>query len=273
MDALSTETDVPDFISQWTQALDFDPLYSPGDDLTILACRIASLKAAYVRRSNTDQELASLAENLENDLLSWSERAFAAGSACSFKNVRDLESQYTWNGTKHEYGCPQAHRYWNKWRCLRILLSRTQEALWRRSWPTLLGFSNRIPDAEHYRSIRNRMASDICVAVAYAFGNDASAEPEKGSVSAGYLLVMPLCISGTCLLEQLADPITSPGGNRMVLLDRPLHTDLFNQTSTQLAWVIERLDYIATKVGVNWAGSINKLLKGQSKVYYDMGRS
>jgi hypothetical protein len=136
------------------------------------------------------------------------------------------------------------------------------------------------------------MASDICIAVAYAFGNDSSAEPTKGSVAAGkillgiilsetsanhtqqgYALIMPLVVAGTCLLEQLADPITSPGGSRMIFADQPLHTDLFNQTSTQLAWVIEKMDYIANKVGVNWAATMSSFLKGQKKVYYDIGRS
>jgi hypothetical protein len=136
------------------------------------------------------------------------------------------------------------------------------------------------------------MASDICIAVAYAFGNDSSAEPTKGSVAAGkillwiilsetsanhtqqgYALIMPLVVAGTCLLEQLADPITSPGGSRMIFVDQPLHTDLFNQTSTQLAWVIEKMDYIANKVGVNWAATMSSFLKGQKRVYYDIGRS
>ena len=273
MNALTTELEVPEFIVQWTQALEFDPLYTPGDNLTVLAARVASFKAAFLQGSKTDEELATIAETLERDLLSWSESTLAAGSVCSFHNVRDLDSPHSWNGTRHEYGIPQAHRYWNKWRCLRILLSRTQEALWRRSWPTLAGPSYRIPDAEHYRSIRNRMASDICIAIAYAFGNDPSAEPERGAVSAGYQSVMPLCVAGTCLLEQLADPITSPGGSRMIIVDEPLHTDLFNQTSTQLAWVIERMDYIAKKVGVKWAAAMNKFLKGETKIYYDIGRS
>ena len=59
----------------------------------------------------------------------------------------------------------------------------------------------------------------------------------------------------------------------MILVDQPLHLDLFNQTSTQLAWVIERMDYIAQKVGIRWAASMSKFLKGETKIYYDIGRS
>ena len=264
---------MPEYIVQWSQALDFDPLYTPGDTVTILAARTASVKAAFLQGSKPDEELAELANTLERDLLSWSESTLAAGSVCSFHNIHDLDSTHSWNGTKQEYGIPQAHRYWNKWRCLRIVVSRLLEALWRRSWPTLLQLAQPMPNSEHYRSVRNRMASDICTAAAYAFGTDSSALPPRGSVSAGYLMVMPLCVAGTVLLEQLAEPITSPGGSRIILVDQPLHLDLFNQTSTQLAWVIERLDYIANKIGVNWAVAVSRFLKGEKRIYFDIGRS
>ena len=273
MNALMSETEVPDYIVQWTQALEFDPIQTPADQLTVLSARVATLRSAHRQGSRTDEELMDLANTLEKDLLSWSETTLAAGSICSFHNVHDLDSPHSWNGTRHEYGIPQAHRHWNKWRCLRIMLSRLQEAIWRRSWPTLSRPSEPVPDSEHYRMIRSRMVSDICIASAYAFGNDYNAEPPRGSMSSGYLLLMPLCLAGTCLLEQLAEPTVSPGGSRMILVDEPLHTDLFNQTSTQLAWIIERIDYINEKVGVKWAGSIGKFLKGECKIYYDLGRS
>lgn len=133
--------------------------------------------------------------------------------------------------------------------------------------------SQPVPDAEQYRLIRMRMVNDICVAAAYAFGNDPTMDPPKGSISSGYLLTMPLALAGTCILESLAEPSESPGGGRMILVDEPLHTDLFSQSSTQLAWIIERLDYIADKVGFKWATAISRFLKGESKIYYDLGRS
>ena len=273
MNALLSETEIPEYIVQWTQALELDPLYTPSDQLVELSARLASIRAAFRTDLKTDEELTELANTLERDLLSWSETPLATGSICSFHNIQHLDSPHARNGTRHEYGIPQAHRYWNKWRCLRIILSRTQETIWRRSWPTLAQPSQPIPDAEYYRAIRNRMASDICVASAYAFGNDYYAEPAKGSVSSGYLMTMALCIAGTSLLEQLAEPIVTPGGSRMILVDEPLHLDLFNQTSTQLAWVIERMDYIGDKIGIKWANAMSRFLKGESKITYDLGRS
>ena len=267
------ETEIPDYIVQWTQALDFDAYHAPSDQLTVLCARTASLRASFGSGSKTDEELMELANTLEQDLLSWSESTLAAGSVCSFHSIRDLDSPHSWNDTRHEYGIPQAHRYWNKWRCVCVILSRLQEAIWRRSWPLFTQPNQQVPDSEHYRSIRNRMVSDICISYAYSFGNDSSVDPPRGSISSGYLLIMPLCVAGTCLLEQLAEPTVTPGGSRMILVDEPLHTDLFNQTSTQLAWIIERMDYMAQKIGIRWAGAMSKFLKGESKIYYDLGRS
>ena len=267
------EAEVPDFITQWTQVLEFDPMQTPADHLAVLSSRVAAFRAAFRAGSKTDEELAELGSVLEKDLLDWSENTLAAGSVYSFHNITDLDSPHAWNGTRHEYGIPQAHRHWNMWRGLRITLSRLQEAIWQRSWPTLALPTQPIPDADHYKTVRNKMVNDICVAVAYAFGNDSNAAPPKGSVSSGYLIIMALAMAGTCLLDQLAEPIVTPGGSRMIIVDEPLHLDLFNQTSTQLAWIIERIDYIAVKVGIKFAAQISRVLRGEAKVYYDLGRS
>ena len=268
-----SEIEVPECIVQWTEALELDALYTPSDQLTILSARLASIKTEYRIGSRSDEDLAELSETLERDLLSWSEANSAAGSVCSFSSVQDPDSPDVWNGTRHEYGTPQASRFWNKWRCLRILLSRIQEAIWRRSWPILAQPSKPVPDRDHYRSIRQRMASDICIACANVFGSDVSAEPPRGSVSHSCLLIMPLSVAGTCVIEHLKEPIVTPGGTRTILVDEPLHTNLFDQTSAQLAWVIDRFDYTNDKVGIKWAGAMSRFLKGESHILYDLARS
>jgi hypothetical protein len=261
---------VPSFIVYWTQALEADPMHSPSDTLALLAARICAIRAAFRTGDSTDEELMGLATTLERDLLAWSETTLAAGSVCSFHNVTDLDSTHAWNGTRHEYGIPQAFRHWNLWRSLRIVLSRTQEAIWRQSWPIL---PTAPPNPEQYRAVRKRMTSDICVAVAYAFGTDNSVEPPKGSVSSGYLLMIPLTLAGTCLLEQLTESITAPDGGRMIIVDEPLHFDPANESSTQLAWIIERVTYLGHKIGIGWAMAAKKFLCGERKIYYHLGRS
>lgn len=273
VNALMNEIEVPAHVVEWTQSLEYDPLQTPGDRLALLSARTASLRVINKSGIKADNELIELCDALEKDLMAWSESTLAAGSVCSFHNIRDPDSTHAWNGTRHEYGMPQAYRHWNMWRCLRIVLSRLHEAIWRRSWPTLSLDTQPTLDSEHFRALRVRMASDICIAAAYAFGNDSTADPPKGSVSSGYLLVMPLFLAGTCLLEQLREPLSSPGGTRMIQVSEPVHLDILDQSSTQLAWIIERLDYIANKVGIGWANHMSSFLTGKCKLYFDLGRS
>lgn len=271
---LLDENEVPDYFIPWTQALEYDPLHTPADQLAILSSRLANLRASYRTGSKTDEEISRLAETLENDMLEWCKSTLAAGSVCSFHDISDPDSPHAWNGTRHEYGIPQAHRKWNIWRCSRITLSRLREAIWRRSWPTLTQPSVPVPSSDHFNAIRTRMVNDICISVAYALGNGPDIEPpSKGGVSSGIILSLPLVVAGTCLLEQLSQPVVSPGGSRMILVDVALHENPFDQTSIQLAWIIERLEYIGSRLGVKWAVSGAGFLKGERRIYYDLGRS
>ncbi|KAK0920760.1 hypothetical protein LTR57_009433 [Friedmanniomyces endolithicus] len=269
LNALYSEVEVPDFVMQWSAALEFDPMQTPSDQLYVLAARIGSIRSSFRIGDQNDQRLFDLATTLERDLLRWSEEALGAHSVYSFRSVHDSCSPYSLNGTRHEYGLPQAHRSWNTWRCLNIILSRTQEAIVRRSWPILAQVP---PPSHHYRAIRDRTTIDICLAAACVLGDDSIDDPPEGSIASGYQLVVPLFLAGTCLLEQLAEPSVSPGGSRIIFVDESLHAAPSNEASIQLAWIIERLDYISGQ-GIRWAFSFSKLLKGQSRVYYDVGRS
>jgi len=117
------------------------------------------------------------------------------------------------------------------------------------------------------------MVNEICISTAYALGNDLTLNPPTGAVSDGYLLVMPLTMAGTCLIERMSEPIVTPGGSRMVLVNEALHENIFDERSAQLAWIVERLEYIAAKIGIRWAAQMARLLKGEKRVYYDLGRS
>ncbi len=116
------------------------------------------------------------------------------------------------------------------------------------------------------------MTTDICLAAACVLGDDNIADPPEALIASSYQLVVPLFLGGTCLLEQLAEASVSPGGSRMIFVDEALHARTPNEASIQLAWVIERLDHIGA-LGIRWAFSFSKLLRGHSRVYYDVGRS
>lgn len=253
--------------------MEYDPLTHPGDRMDLMGARLASIRVDFRDCAKSDEELTIMCNELERSLLEWAEQAQAAGSACSYRSVRDVSTTNAFNGVRHEYRTPRAFRFWNKWRCFRILLSRMQESMWRRSWPTLAQPALQIPNSEYYRTIRARMMTEICTAAASVLGNDSTATPTTGSLSNGYIITLPLSIAGTCLLETLAEPIVSPGGSRMIVIDKTFHLDLFNSASTQLAWIIARLDYIGQKVGIQWACAMSKLLSGGCNAYYDLSRS
>ena len=270
MSAVTFEKEVPEFITQWTEELEYDPLSTPNDQLDVLGARLASVRFDFRSRSKSDAELIDITTGLETDLDSWSVRTQAAGSACKYEAVHDPTSPNSWHGTRHEYVNPEALRFWNKFRCYCIALSRLQEELWRRSW-SLPGSA--VPEAEHYSTRRNQMQADICVATATLLGNDAPVELPQAAMGNAYPLILPLMLAGTCLLEQLITAVSTPGGSRTILVDGPLHLDRFDERSTQLAWVIARLDWIAEKVGIRWAAATAKWLRGDESTVYDVPRS
>lgn len=266
------ETAVAPYIVEWSQFLDADEAHLPIDQLMLIASSIALVRQSFRVRDQADDELLATANDLEFNLLKWAEDT-STNVTFAYQTIQDAISSQSFNGVRHEYVSPHAFRYWNLWRVLRILLSRLQEALWRRSWPVLATPELPIPHPDHYRNIRNRSVSEICIAACSVFGNDNAAEPPQGSVAFGQVLLTPLVTAGTVLLESLAELTISPEGGRLILLDRPYHLDPYNQTSTQLAWIIQKVDYIAEKVGIRCAKSHSEWLQGGDDEYFDIGRS
>lgn len=263
---------MPAYIVEWSQFLDADEAHLPIDQIMLIASSIALTRQSFRIREKVDDELLAIANDLEFNLQKWEENT-SSNPMFTCRSVQDPSSNNAFAGVRHEYGSPQAFRYWNFWRVLRVLLSRLQEALWRRSWPVLATPEMPIPQPDHFRSIRNRMVNEICVATCSVFGNDNAAQPPSGSVASGQVLLNPLTVAGTCLLETLAETTISPEGNRLILLDRPYHLDPYNQTSTQLAWVVQKVDYLHEKVGIRAARSFSEWLKGEDSEYFDLGRS
>jgi len=264
---------VPDYIIEWSRELEFDPILTPNDDLDVLGARVASLSSAFSKRAQPDVELLALSDDLENDLVSWAEVVQILGSPYVYRTYYDQDLPNAWNGYCHEYASPEIVRYWNKWRAFRIVLSRLQEELWRRSWPDLADLRRPVRDSEHFKNTRTQMTTEICIAAAFLLGNDSPTEVATGLLTSALPLILPLGLAGTCLLEDLNPPVINPGGSRMILVDRPLHLDSVDETSTQLAWVIGRLDFIDQRIGVKWAAAVNRWLRGEDGSFYNLSRS
>lgn len=160
--ALQTETEVPDYITTWTQGLDYDRLGTPMDRLIVIGARLAALKKSFRAADMSDQALVETAALLEQDLIAWSDDTSTEGSACSFRTFRETDASNSWNGWRHEYPRLLVYHYWNCWRTMRILLTWMQEALWRRSWPTLVQSMGGLVDPNYYKGIRNGVVADLC---------------------------------------------------------------------------------------------------------------
>lgn len=264
---------VPSYILDYTRALGSDPVLDASDQLAFLATRLSEIRSAFLHGSMSHTDLITAADTLERDLLIWSKNHSITSSPCAFQTIADAGSPYAWHGTRHIYRCTQARNFWNQWRLVRILLSRTQEALWRRSWPVLASPERPIPATERFRLIRIQMTSDLCTVIANELGCDTDAAPAQGSVASGLLLAMPLLVAATCMMEQLAESTVSPSGSRLIHCNRALHLDPFNSSSTQLAWMVGRMDFISQTIGVRWAGAGSSFVKGNTDLCYDLCRS
>lgn len=208
---------------------------------------------------------------IEGAFLDWSDRTVESGNTPSYHEPTRPESQHAWSGERHEDGIPPMDRTWNTYRSMRILLSRIQEAVFRRQSGPFAFVSP--PGTEYYDSIRTQMTSDICISAAYAFGTDFEDDPPRCSISNGYILILPLSLAGSCLLEKLIEPETLDDGRRILRFTGPVHQDPTNPASTQLAWIIDCLEYIADRIGIHWAKGVAKFLRGEYNIRYDLESS
>lgn len=266
--SMLSEQEVPAYIVEWSKLLPNDPLRTPSDHLALLTARCAALRAAFRSAAHPDQALARTADALEHDLLHWAAEHSTPGSPAACTAVPDPHSPRAWNGARHVYGSPAALAHWTGWRCARVLVSRVQEALWRRSWPVLAAPGRAVPAREHFVGVRERVVEEICGAVALELG-----DAGEGGGASGLLLLVALTLAGTCLIERLGEASVCPDGRRVIRVDRPLHLDPFDRASTQLAWVIGRVEHVAEVVGVRWARTVSSFLKGETGVYYEVCRS
>jgi len=80
LNALYAENEVPDFVMQWSAAMELDPTQTPSDQLYVLAARAGSMRSSFRIGDQNDQRLFDLATTLERDLLRWSEEALGGKS-------------------------------------------------------------------------------------------------------------------------------------------------------------------------------------------------
>ena len=214
----------------------------------------ATLRARIRLKKITDVAAAEEASHIKFRLNQWLMGALASDIRWHYSEVVVPDSSHVWNGKMHTYNSAHTFGAWMAYRSISIILIRTLEPLYR----NLL-----IPDAErelqtrNFEATRRQIVDEICAAVPCVISNPDPADKSCRLVRA-YSAIWPLYLAGTCALERVRG---------QVFRDRKGDFSGMEGTSAasaQAAWILGRLQYIATHVGLRWASVIATFLKDSS---------
>lgn len=275
LDALWTETAVHPFLHGWLSHPALEGSGMAEDQLRLLTIRMAHLKHAYCTGELDIDELTGAASALQVALVSFEQHQLLKDPRLSYRVTTDRRSLCSWRSARHEYTSAHAVLCWNRWRTCCIMLHRLQEALERRAMMHVAPQSRRIspgPERPVARS-RQTIVDDICASISYALPPGLDADPPHGALSMASSLLLPLMVAGTHCIEQLSSTTITADGRRLVFVTEVVHLNTSDPTSAQLAYIIDRMDYMANVVGLRRAAEVGHFLKGERRVYYDLGRS
>ncbi|KAK4503579.1 hypothetical protein PRZ48_004494 [Zasmidium cellare] len=247
----------PAFLYEWEQELEeMSPnrqQVAPADRLTIICWDFASLRCKVRYKTITDAEALDLAAQIEMRMIEWSIETMAK-PAWQYHDLEVEESPDVWNGMVHSYVVHPAAGVWNTYRSMRIMLTRTQEYLYRRIHPNPA--HEDAGQFKYFRSVRRQMADEICAGIPSQLGHASPAYNSPCLLITAYMSIWPLFFAGTCALERI-------GTNAW---KEALSGDLLPTTSaaaSQASWVIGRMQYISQHMGIHWADGVAATLKGE----------
>lgn len=275
LDALWSEREVPAFLYDWLVHLINASQDSAGDRLRLLMIRLAHIKATYRTAELANNELYRMATILEHELLNFERDELKGNPTLSCRVTDTSSAQHSWKAIRHDYASVHGFLYWTHWRMCWIMLSRLQLALRRQAAVYMQIYAQMHDPGAESDAARSRQdaVDDICASVLYALPRGPNKEPPPGSLSMASTLLLPLMVAGTHCIEQLSDPMLTADGRRVVFVAEALHRDESNATSAQLAYIIDKVDYIANEIDLRRAAEVGSFLKGERRVYYDLGRS
>ncbi|KAF2169191.1 hypothetical protein M409DRAFT_64939 [Zasmidium cellare ATCC 36951] len=255
----------PDFLYEWEQELEeLSPnrqQVAPLDKLTIICWDFSALRSKVRYNKTSDAHALDEAAQIEMRMIEWSIETMAK-PAWQYHDLEVEESPHVWNGVVHSYTVHPAAGTWNTYRSMRIMLTRTQEYLYRRIHPSPENDSGQF---KYFRSIRRQMADEICLAIPTQLGHASPAYNSPCILITAYMSIWPLFFAGTCALERI-------GTNAW---KEAMSGDLLPTTSaaaSQASWVIGRMQYISQHVGIHWADGVAATLRGEFVNAEEMGQ-
>jgi hypothetical protein len=202
----------------------------------------------------TDRAAAEEASHIKFRLNQLLMGALASDIRWHYSEIIVPDSSHVWNGKMHKYNSAHTFGAWMAYRSISIILIRTLEPLYR----TLqVSADERELQTRNFEAMRRQMVDEICVAVPCVISNPDPADKSCMVVRA-YSAIWPLYLAGICALERARNQAL-----------RDMQGDLssmegISYASAQAAWILGRLQYIATHVGLKWASVIATFLKDNS---------
>ena len=253
----------PDFLGEYQSELqkytEDSHFAKPVDQLTSVCFDFAVLRAKIRYKQIPDAQAAEEASELERRFIQWSIDTTTKNERWRYHEIEVADSEHVWNGKVHAYGGGHpAPTVWNTWRSMRIMLSRTQEALCRKFQ---FSESEREEQMQYFRKTRRQLTDEICSAIPSALGHASPAFNSSCLLITAYGSIWPLFFAGTCSLERVG------AGAWAVLMGQPIPPgQMTNTAAVQAQWVMGRLEYISKSIGLKWADGVAATLRGEFKV-------
>ncbi|EMD00560.1 hypothetical protein BAUCODRAFT_20636 [Baudoinia panamericana UAMH 10762] len=256
----------PAFLWDWAPALEAESvemnITHPADVLTKICFDFACIRAKIERKQVTDEEALAACNDIDLRMIQWSADAVTSyDDRYHYTDVEVPDHPNIWNGFVHSYGGHPGPGVWNTLRSMRILLTRSQEALCAR-FP--FSASERAEQKAYFRRVRRQMTDDICAAVPYMLGHSGSEAHNRPSVLiSAYGAIWPLFFAGTCTLERLGGKSWDRSAQQLTTIGASLSqgVGVSSAAAAQAAWILGRLDYISDVVGLKWAVGIAATLR------------
>ena len=233
-------------------------IVNPADSFANICYDFAKVENKMKLNTITDEEASTQVNAIDTRLVQWSINTMATQDYWRYYDLQVEDSPHVWNGMVHAYAGLPCPGVWNTYRGVRIMVTRAQEHLAIRFSPSPAA---RQSQHAYFRAVRRKLTDDICATIPVSLGHAQPAYSSTCILITAYNSIWPLFFAGTCVLERIGQ---SAGKN--------IHQ--FNSTSSaamaQLAWILERFDFISKELGLRWADGVAATLRGDFKIHDDI---
>jgi len=233
-------------------------IVNPADNFSNICYDFAKLENKMKLNMISHEESVSEVNAIDTRLVQWSIDTMANNDYWRYYDLQVDDSENVWNGTIHAYSGLPCPGVWNTFRGVRIMVTRAQEHLAMRFCPSPAA---RQTQYAYFRAVRRKLTDDICATVPVSLGHAQPAFSSPCVLITAYNSIWPLFFAGTCVLERISQTAAKSGHGS---------SPASSAAMAQLAWILERFDYISKTLGMRWADGVAATLRGDFKIHDDI---